>query len=133
MNIGVANLVRDRAGGCCEYCRLQQRDEQYLRFHVEHVVPRKHGGTDEIGNLALACHKCNRSKGTNIAGIDPQSGQIVPLFHPRLQKWEEHFQMRGFRVEGRTATGRATVEVLNMNVTERLELREAIAGRSRQM
>jgi hypothetical protein len=41
MEIGVANLVRDRARNCCEYCRLRQEDERYLRFHIEHIIARK--------------------------------------------------------------------------------------------
>ena len=87
------------------------------------MIPRQHGGSDDPMNLALAYHHCNQHKGPNLAGIDPQTDAITPLYNPRLQVWEEHFEVRGIRVEGRTSTGRATVRVLNMNATERLELR----------
>jgi 5-methylcytosine-specific restriction endonuclease McrA len=79
-------LVRDRAGQRCEYCRLHQEHEPFYRFHVEHVVASVHGGTDEINNLALACHRCNEKKGTNLSARDPVSGKIVLLFNPRRQK-----------------------------------------------
>lgn len=127
----VANLVRDRAGGRCEYCRLHQEDEPYFRFHVEHIIPRQQGGDDDPRNLALACHRCNLHKGPNLSGIDPETGAIIPLFHPRRQSWEGNFEVRGIRVAGRTPTGRATVRVLEMNTTARLELRTElrVAGR----
>jgi len=51
------------------------------------VVPRQHGGTDDPGNLALACHRCNLRKGPNLTGIDPITGEIVPLFDPRRDRW----------------------------------------------
>ena len=93
---------------------------------MEHVVARQHGGADDIANLALACHRCNLSKGPNLSGIDPHSGQIVALFHPRRDDWSEHFRFHEARIEGITACGRATVEVLAMNDARRMELRTAI-------
>src|SRR5688572_19074030 len=99
------------------------------RFQIEHVIPKQHGGGDEPANLALACQHCNLHKGTNLAGIDPQDRQIVPLFNPRRDNWETHFEWRGIRVAGLTAAGRVTVEVLQMNATPRLELRaELLSG-----
>lgn len=102
-----------------------------MRHHVEHVVARKHGGSDEAENLALACHRCNLHKEPNLTGVDPLSGEIVLLFHPRYDRWEEHFKLAGTRIEGSTAMGRATVQVLGMNTARRLELREEIQRRKR--
>ena len=82
MDSATRALVRTRARNCCEYCLLPQ-DNCSLTHHVEHVVPRQHGGTDGPRNLALACHRCNLCKGTNLTGIDPVTKEIVPLFHPR--------------------------------------------------
>ena len=59
-------------------------------LHIEHVVPKKHGGSDEIDNLALACIDCNLHEGTNLTGIDPVTGEITQLYHPRRQQWSEH-------------------------------------------
>jgi 5-methylcytosine-specific restriction endonuclease McrA len=87
---GLADTVRRRAGDHCEYCRLPQSAFRRA-FHIEHIVARQHGGTAGIDNLALACWPCNLKKGPNLTGIDPQTGQITPLFHPREDDWPEHF------------------------------------------
>ena len=120
--------VRRRAGDRCEYCRLPQAAEPDSRFHIEHIVARQHGGTDDEANLALACHRCNRHKGPNLSGIDPASNQPALLFRPRRESGEEHFRMEQFEVIGLTATGRTTVSLLQMNAPVRVELRRWITG-----
>lgn len=97
-----------------------------MTHHVEHIVARQHGGRDDVDNLALACHRCNLRKGPNLTGVDPMSGEVVPLFHPRRDQWDEHFLLRGVRIEGKTPVGRATVYVLSMNDARRLELRSQL-------
>jgi len=87
-------LVRHRAAGYCEYCRLPQSAVPFAPFHVEHIVARQHGGSDDPDNLALACDRCNLHKGPNLSSIDPQGGEMVPLFHPRRHVGEEHFRFR---------------------------------------
>jgi hypothetical protein len=101
---------------------LHQRQSQPT-FHVEHIVARQHGGSEDAENLALACHRCNLHKGPNLTGIDPVTKDVVLLFHPRTDQWDEHFAMREIRIEGVTGIGRATVQVLAMNDARRLELR----------
>jgi len=93
-----------------------------LPFQIDHIVAEKHGGQTVPGNLALACPHCNRYKGPNIAGLDPDSRQLR-LFHPRTDLWSEHFVFEGPRILGRTAIGRATVHVLAMNMDDLLLLR----------
>ncbi|MCI0536563.1 MAG: HNH endonuclease [Verrucomicrobiales bacterium] len=115
--------VRERAGNRCEYCKLQQEDSPLAALHVEHILPRFHGGNDGLVNLALACIDCNLHKGTNLTGIDPQTNQVTELFHPRRHRWDDHFAWRGIYVIGRTAVGRTTVRVLNMNSDDQLALR----------
>jgi len=117
-------LVRRRAADACEYCRIPQSATPIIPFHVEHVTALQHGGTDDIDQLALACDRCNAYKGPNLASVDPDSGSIVLLYHPRLDKWDDHFAFRGGEVVGMTPTGRATVRLLNMNAPRRVELRE---------
>lgn len=116
-------LVRERAGDRCEYCRLPQEALPLARFHIEHIVARQHGGPDDLENLALACHHCNLHKGPNLTGIDPDTGGIVRLFHPRLDLWIEHFAWQGRSVVGLTPTGRATVRTLAMNDSDAIEAR----------
>lgn len=118
------SLVRDRAGDCCEYCRLPQESSRFVRFHVEHIVARQHGGASAAENLALACGYCNRHKGPNIAGLDPATGSLVPLFHPRNDRWDDHFEWNGTILVGRTPVGRATVLLLAVNAWQRIELRD---------
>jgi HNH endonuclease len=122
MDAAARKEVRERARNRCEYCHLPQ-DASGLRHHIEHIVARKHGGPNAMENLALACHRCNLYKGSNLSGIDPDTGEVASLFHPRRDRWSDHFRWSGVRVEGITPQGRATVQVLRMNDARRLELR----------
>jgi 5-methylcytosine-specific restriction endonuclease McrA len=126
MDAATRRKVRERSGGRCEYCRLSQAHEPAQTFHVEHVTARQHGGTDALDNLALACQLCNSSKGPNLTGLDPDTGAITPLFHPRRDHWEDHFRMETANIRGLTATGRTTVWLLDMNCEERLLLRQVL-------
>jgi hypothetical protein len=121
VDAALRRLVRARAGNRCEYCRCHQDDLPFVTFHVEHVVARQHGGSDEESNLCLSCHWCNFHKGTNIA--TQVDGLLVPLFHSRHQRWDEHFTVAGDQIEGRTPVGRGTARLLEMNDDERRELR----------
>ena len=112
MDAEIREMIRQRADDCCEYCRLRQEDVPFARFQIEHIRARQHRGTSESSNLALACERCNAFKGPNLAGVDPQSGEICRLFNPREQSWDEHFEAQGPLIVGRTDVGRATVEVL---------------------
>src|SRR5438309_11493389 len=118
-------LVRERAQNACEYCRLHQDDSPLAALHVEHIVPKIHGGPDDLDNLALACIDCNLHKGTNLTGIDPQTGAVTELFHPRRHRWEDHFGWRRIYLIGKTAIGRTTVRVLHMNSDDQLALRSS--------
>ena len=118
--------VRQRARGRCEYCRLQQTQAPFPAFHVEHIRPKKHGGKDTDENLCLSCNQCNLHKASNLTGIDPSTDSVTNLFNPRRDAWEEHFAFHGALIIGLTPVGRATVQVLNMNDSERVELRRAL-------
>src|SRR5829696_5489874 len=104
--------VRDRAGGRCEYCMMPQA---YYRtpFQIDHVIARQHRGATHSDNLALACFHCNAHKGPNLSGIDPATSAVTVLFHPRKDRWSDHFAWNGPEVVGLTPRGRATVLVLN--------------------
>jgi 5-methylcytosine-specific restriction endonuclease McrA len=117
--------VRQRAGHRCEYCQLDQDDSPLAALHVEHAIPKAHGGGDDLDNLALACVDCNLHEGTNLTGLDPQTGLVTELFHPRKHFWKDQFHWRGIYVVGRTAIGRTTVRVLKMNSEDQLALRSS--------
>jgi hypothetical protein len=126
MDEAIRDAVAVRAARSCEYCRIREADDAYS-FHVEHIIARKHGGATALDNLAFACQHCNLHKGPNLSGIDPQSGAVVMLFHPRRDSWEQHFALEDVHLAGLTSTGRATVRVLAMNDPDRVQLR-TIAG-----
>jgi hypothetical protein len=88
-------------------------------LHLDHILPESLGGTTDIENLALACSRCNLHKASRRRAVDPVSGAVVPLFHPRRQRWSRHFRwaVGGTHVQGRTRSGRATVAALAMNDT----------------
>lgn len=117
--------VRQRAEGRCEYCR---KPEGYgLQSHqVDHIIPQKHKGTDELDNLAWACFQCNLCKGPNLASLDPETGTLTFLFHPRNQRWHDHFELVHEQIMGKTPIGRVTVDILQMNHEEQLATRRIL-------
>jgi hypothetical protein len=125
MERATIQLVRRRAGSRCEYCGLTQ-EFSALTFHVEHIVPRQHGGADDLRNLALACPDCNCHKGTNLTGMDPDTAAVTRLFDPRQDRWQDHFTREGIRILGRTPIGRTTVWLLQMNAAARVSWRELL-------
>jgi hypothetical protein len=125
MESALKQLVRQRADGRCEYCQIPS-EYDCLTFQVDHVIAAKHGGIDDPDNLALACWSCNVRKGPNIAGVDPTNDQVVPLFHPRRQVWAEHFRWAGAELHGLTPEGRATIQVLGINLSHRVALRASL-------
>src|SRR2546428_14118677 len=87
--------VRERAQNACEYCQLHQDDSPLAALHVEHIIPKIHGGSDDIDNLALACIDCNLHKGTNLTGIEPEIDAITELFHPAAKRGKTISRGRG--------------------------------------
>jgi 5-methylcytosine-specific restriction endonuclease McrA len=122
----LAKLVRERAGRCCEYCRLPQSSQEAI-FHIDHITPRSTRGATAPNNLALACVTCSLRKAARTHARDPLSNERVPLFHPRQDQWSEHFRWtKGCRLLGRTATGRATIAALGMNRPAVIAIRKAL-------
>ena len=124
--------IRARPGGRCEYCLM---DEAWLVWgcEVDHILSRKHGGATELSNLAFSCARCNRAKGTDVGSIHSKSEQLVRLFNPRRDHWDEHFRIDGPRIVGLTLIGQVTVTLLQFNQDERLLERAFLqqAGRFR--
>ena len=111
-----------RAKSCCEYCRMPQAYDA-IPFELDHVIALSHAGATSAANLALACFLDNSYKGTNLAGVDPDTCRIVPLHNPRRQSWKRHFRWNGPILIGRTAAGRATIVVLRINLPYRVAQR----------
>ncbi len=125
MNRELVRHVWERAEHRCEYCRIPYPAYR-LPFQIDHVIARQHGGDTVAENLALCCLHCNRHKGPNLAGWDNRDRKMQRLFNPRTDVWEDHFELRGYRIDGKTRTGRVTVHVLAMNADDLLSLRAAL-------
>lgn len=94
-------------------------------------MPRKHGGSDAGENLAWTCFHCNRYKGSEVGAYDEISGELTPLFNPRTQVWAEHFAVVDGEIIPRTAVGRVTALVLQLNRPLRVEVRRSLAHSGR--
>jgi hypothetical protein len=120
--------IAARAGHRCEYCRAPEAIFN-LPFEVEHIEPRARGGHDDASNLALSCRACNVFKSHKNTYMDETSREVVALFHPRRDRWDQHFRadLETGRIEGLTAIGRATIACLRMNATVQAAARLAWA------
>jgi len=118
-------FVAERAGQRCEYCHAPEAVFNFA-FEVEHIRPRSRGGEDSPNNLALACSACNLYKSDTEIGWDDETAQDVPLFHPRVHIWEEHFSvdLDSVAINGTTPIGRVTVELLQLNRPRHLAARQ---------
>ena len=123
-------IVAIRANFVCEYCLITEEDA-YFRFQVEHITSRKHDGSSELENLALACVFCNRHKGSDIASLIPETGELVRFFNPRINRWREHFRLNGVVIEPLTEIGEATVRILQMNHNDQILERQVLSRRGR--
>lgn len=110
------NHIAENAKHCCEYCQTAQ-EISGAQMHVEHIMPLSRDGDSRFENLCLACAWCNSFKGTQIEGVDTESGESVSLFNPRQQTWSDHFYWddEGITIVGKTDVGRVTINVLKMN------------------
>ena len=115
--------IRFRTKGQCQYC-LVPETLTLVPHEIDHIIAAKHGGETSSDNLALCCTLCNKYKGTDLASIDPDSGEMQRLFHPRRDQWQEHFQLRGGVIVPITPLGRVTVRLLQLNRSERVKERE---------
>ena len=100
----------------CRYC-LTVEANSGVRLTYDHITPLSKGGETDFENVCLACSACNEFKADATHAVDPVTGEPVALFNPRAQVWREHFvwSTDTTRIEGVTATGRATVLALRMN------------------
>lgn len=118
-----AEVVR-RAKFRCEYCLLHE-DDAIFPHEVDHIISRQHGGAENPDNLAYACMVCNRYKGSNIASLSAL-GELIPLFNPRKDQWENHFRLSGAVIEPLDSTGEVTARVLQLNVADRVVRRRLL-------
>lgn len=126
----VRKFVAERAGHRCEYCRVAASDSNFA-YHIEHIIGRQHGGSDDLENLAWSCSICNWKKGSNISTILEENGPPIPLFNPRKENWFEHFKIDEGEILAKTIVGAATIKLLGFNSPDNIiERRELIAAGS---
>ena len=116
--------IAARANRRCEYCHAPEEVFNFA-FEVEHLLPQSRGGSDDLENLALSCHGCNRFKSDFVRGYDDITEQEVALFHPRRDLWEDHFAVdpETAQIFGKTPIGRATVQRLQINRPQQIRAR----------
>lgn len=125
-------LIRERAGHRCEYCLLHE-DDAFLPHEPDHIIAVKHRGQTTEGNLAWTCFVCNRGKGSDIASVDETTGEIVRLFHPRTDLWDDHLELKkDGSLSARTGIGRVTISLLKLNRPELLAFRAFLAKSMRK-
>jgi HNH endonuclease len=122
-------FIQKRAHHCCEYCKFPLA-YSHDSFHIEHIIPLVLGGSNEFLNLALACDGCNSLKWRYTSGLDAITGEIVALFDPRQNDWKEHFRWEDnySTIIGQTETGRATVDLLQLNREGLINIRKALSA-----
>lgn len=117
----------DRALQYCEYCRIPELFS-FIGFEIDHIISLKHGGSSGTDNLAWACAICNNNKGTDIGTFLLPERTLVRFFNPRIDNWEDHFETSGGLIVPITDIGKATVKIFQLNTSNRLEEREALAA-----
>ena len=123
---GLRRLVEERAEFRCEYCRIPPTKPN-LKHEFEHILPRQQDGQTIAANLAWACLRCNRRKGTNVGAFDSETGNLTRLYNPRKDIWTERFQvLEGGEIKTLTAEARVTVKILRINDSQRIEERKEL-------
>lgn len=125
ISVKTRQLVARRAEFRCEYCLIHE-DDTFFGCEIDHIVSKKHGGSNELENLAYACLFCNRHKGTDVGSIHPTTGELIRFFTPRKNHWDKHFQLNGVIIEPLTDIGEITVRLFALNNQERLLERDAL-------
>lgn len=123
--------VRQRADGRCEYCRKPEAVE-HIGHQADHIVPEKHTGKTTYDNLAWACFRCNNTKSDDIASYDEVTRLLTPLYNPRADRWDDHFELAATgHIHGTSPVGRVTVRILQLNRSRQVEIRRLLleAGR----
>jgi hypothetical protein len=125
MKSSIRKDVGNRAEQRCEYCQIPESADE-LPFHLDHIIPKKHHGSDDLDNLAWACFACSTFKGYNISGWDQQTSDLTRLFNPRTDQWSRHFRWNGAELVALTPIGRVTLDILAINRLYRVRLRQTL-------
>jgi len=126
VNQATRKLVAIRAANRCEYCRLHE-DDMFVSFQIDHVIAQKHGGGNEIDNLAFTCPHCNQHKGSDLTTFIGRYDNIVLLFNPRKDRWDAHFETIEGEILPLSEVGIATIKLLQLNNVDLIILRKILS------
>ncbi len=120
----IRKTVEHRVNHRCEYCQIHSND-MFLSFELDHIIPIKHGGSNDFENLALACPHCNQHKGSDFATIF--KNQIIRLFNPRVDKWPDHFEVFNGEINSKSKVGEASIKIFHFNEPDLIILRQLLS------
>ena len=100
--------------GKCAYCECSLKTESNY-MEVEHFEDKKNNPGKVVlwENLLPSCKKCNSSKGNHDVLADP-------IVNPYEEDPREHLAMRLYRLRGKTVKGDSTIDITNLNHSDRL-------------
>jgi hypothetical protein len=130
INADLRRLIVLRADHLCEYCLIHE-DDTFWGCEVDHIISEKHGDPTTAYNLAYACLFCNRAKGSDIGSICWRGGEFSRFFHPRTDRWFDHFTLSGVEIIPRTNIGEVTARILGFNHPDRLLERRTLQAVNR--
>ncbi|HEX3150786.1 MAG TPA: HNH endonuclease signature motif containing protein [Gemmataceae bacterium] len=125
MDEPLRRLVRERSAGVCDYCQFSM-SAIAQSFAIDHIIARQHGGATTPDNLANIFQHCNQAKGSDIGSIYWETGDFVRFFHPRTDRWADHFELVGRRIESLSPIGLVTARILGFNTGERILERQSL-------
>ncbi len=125
MNPALRAQARQRANGFCEYCQMPDSATE-LPHEADHIRAIKHDGPTELTNLAWACARCNDFKGSDVSAYIPGTDQLVKLFNPRIDRWDDNFWWDGPILQGKTGVAQATISLLKINSDRRVIYRHSL-------
>jgi HNH endonuclease len=117
-------VVASRALYKCEYCLLPEKVSFY-NFQIDHIVSLKHGGNNDIENLAYCCPDCNYFKGTDLGSIINDNA-LIRFYNPRVDMWNEHFEITNGIISPKNDIGKVTEQIFKFNDVDRLIFRREL-------
>ena len=127
ISVELRKRVTERADNTCEYCLIPVLFGLATPYHIDHIISEKHGGPTSIDNLALSCPTCNFYKGSDIASYLSGSDILVRLFHPRKDRWSDHFTLENSgELSAKSDIATITIRMLHLNEPSYIELRNLL-------
>lgn len=83
--------IYERGKFTCQYCGLDCSENfdtwWYANLNIDHVIPQKHGGTDDQSNKVVACRACNLYKGSERVSSLEEAREFVSMKRRQAEVW----------------------------------------------